>query len=137
MSGAMHYMSPQQQPETPSQIQQRLQDACRGLPPIAETRNWAIQFMQFQLDCASIGHEQSRAMMIDYMVKLHLLPIASMWSHIIHSIRPAHWARWQLSLYDTFDITWQRVKNILENKFHLDPEVPSSDDEPVSPYTPS
>ena len=77
-------------------------------------------------------------MMIDYMVKLHLLLIAQMWSHIIHSIRPDNWAQWQLSLFDTFGVTWQRVKGILETEFRLfDPEIPSPDDEPVSPGTPS
>ena len=133
----MHYVAPPQH-ETPAQLQQRLQDTCRGLSPVIETRNWAIQFMQFQLDCASIDNEQSRGMMIDYMVKLHLLPIAQMWSRIIHSIRPDNWAQWQLSLFDTFGVTWQRVKDILETEFRLfDTEIPSPDDEPVSPATPS
>ena len=136
-ASAMHYMVPPHH-ETPGQLRQRLQDTSRGLPPVIETRNWAIHFMQFQSDCASIDHEQSRAMMISYMVKLHMLPMARMWSHIIHSICPDHRAQWQLSLFDSFGITWQRVKTILETEFRLvDPEIPTSEDEPVSPGTPS
>ena len=133
----MHYMAPPDH-ETPDLLRQRLQEASRGLPPVIETRNWAIHFTQFQLDCASIDHEQGRTMMTTYMVKLHLLPTAKMWAFMIHSIRPDHWAQWQLSLFDTFGVTWQRVKHILENEFRLiDPEMVSSDDEPVSPGTPS
>ena len=129
----MHYMVPPHH-ETPDQLQQRLQDTNQGLPPVIETRNWAIHFMQFQLDCASIDHEQGRTTMITYMTKLHLLLAARMWAFIIHSIRPDHWAQWQLSLFDNFGVTWQRVKHVLETQFRLvDPEMVDSQDEPASP----
>ena len=127
----MHYMVAPDR-ESPCQLRQRVHTTCRGLPPIAEARNWSIQFRQFQLDSASIDHEHSQQMMLTYMVKLHLLPIGSMWSRIIHSIRPVHWADWQTSLYHMFGVTWPELKRILDDEFHItDPELLSSDDQPA------
>ena len=41
-----------------------------------------------------------------------------------------------VTLFDSFGITWQRVKTNLETELRLmDPEIPTSEDEPVSPGT--
>ena len=68
----MHYMTGPDR-ETPEQLQHRLRTSTQGLPPIAETRNWAISFSEYQLQTWSVEPQLHQDILLEFTTKLQLL----------------------------------------------------------------